>query len=77
MKYKPISKELAVELKKEMDYIEKVETCKECGLHNKIDGQIDGEYVDVCFFNNIGHLLVEPSGRCDHWREKSLEKSNR
>jgi hypothetical protein len=78
IKYKPLSKELTVELKKEMHYIEKIGTCQGCGLHDKINGQIDGEHVSVCFLNNIGHLLVEPSGQCDYWREKKKEheKSN-
>jgi hypothetical protein len=75
MKYKPLPKELSVELKKEMQYKEKIGTCQECGLHDKIDGQIDGEHVEVCLLNNIGHLLIESSGRCDHWRNKN-EKSN-
>jgi hypothetical protein len=77
MKYKSLSKELTIELKKEMHYTEKVGTCQECGLHDKTDGQIDGEHVDVCLFNNIGHLVIEPTGRCDYWRgKKSHEKSN-
>lgn len=70
IKYKSLPKELSAELKKEMHYAEKIGTCRECDLYDSIDGQIDGEHVNVCLLNNIGHLLVDLTGRCDYWREK-------
>ncbi len=64
LKYKALSKELSAELKKEMQYTEKTQECRECGCYKKIDGQIDGERVDVCTLNAIGHLQVKPAGHC-------------
>ena len=68
MKYKALSKELSTELKKEMQYTEKLQECQGCACYKEIDGQIDGERVDVCILNAIGHLQIKPTGHCTYWR---------